>query len=78
MTILEIQAMIPKNHVEDRHCRKPLSQPKGLNISTTVELTKTRAFVYKSCQNIFSTVGFTKTRTFCVQILSKLRYSTLS
>ena len=55
--------MIPKNHVH-RGLTQPLRQPKGLNISTTVELTKTRAFGYKSCQNISSTVGFTKIRAF--------------
>ena len=32
-------------------------------ISTSV-ITKTRAFLYKSCQNISTTVGFTKIRAF--------------
>ena len=45
-----------------RHCRKPLGQRKGLDIYSTLGLTKTRAFVYKSCQNLSSAVGFTKTR----------------
>ena len=53
-----------RNHVGARPCRKPLGRRKGLNISTTLGLTKSRAFDHICCQNISITGGFTKTRAF--------------
>jgi hypothetical protein len=57
-----IKLILYYNHEGARHCRKPLGRRKGLDIYSTEGLTKTRAFVYKSCQNLSSAVGFTKTR----------------
>ena len=60
-----------KNHVGARHFQKPLGRSVEQsfnklvykycqNISSSVGMTKSRAFASKSCQNISSSVGMTK------------------
>ena len=55
-------AFLTMQAVGARHCQKPLGQHKGLNLSATVGLSKTRVFDHKPFQNVSSTVEFAKTR----------------
>ena len=71
MSLKKDELMIFLNHVGARHCQKPLGRSVEQsfnklvyeycqNISSSVGMTKSRAFDYKSCQDSSSYVRMTK------------------